>query len=401
MKIRTFALTLVCAVLGLPFDAQTFENDREFNPEIRGGNPRTGYSEDGAVKYQVSGVSAAAQQTDGKIIIAGAFTTVGGEPRMNIARLNEDGSLDRSFDGGLGPDGDVHVITFQGDGKILIGGDFQKVNGLVSPGVARLKKDGSVDTSFSPGRGAEFPYLVYGALNGKVVSSVLIQADGKLIVTGSFQKFDGKVRRGIVRLNPNGSIDSTFRAVVGGFYTFAGKIDGAVLLPDGRILIAGPFTTVNGYRRASIARLKPDGGVEPRATFRPPAGIEGGAVAVQADEKILTGGPSRPDTFGRSVDNLARLNPNGALEQNSDIVASALLFERVDTIMVRADGRIIVGGSLFSDPAKRTRKLANLNANGAAESKLRLDVEADRRIQTDPQLGAVAMQADGKILVGA
>src|SRR4051812_31209652 len=119
MKIRTFVLTLFCTVFGSAVNAQTFENDPEFNPEIRGGNLRAAYSDEGPVKYQVSGISAAAPEKDGKIIIAGAFTTVAAKAHMNIARLNEDGSLDPSFDGGLGPDAEVHTITFQSNGNIL------------------------------------------------------------------------------------------------------------------------------------------------------------------------------------------------------------------------------------------------------------------------------------------
>jgi len=162
MKIRAFVLTLVCAVVGPAVDAQTFEDDLDFNPEISGGNRRIAYTFDDhePVPYQMSGVSAAAQQADGKIIIAGVFTTVGGKARRNIARLNEDGSLDPSFDAGLGPDAtaylvtvtpEVHTITFQRDGKILIGGDFETVNGLPYRGIARLNENGGLDTSFNPG----------------------------------------------------------------------------------------------------------------------------------------------------------------------------------------------------------------------------------------------------------
>src|SRR5204863_2422032 len=74
----------------------------------------------------------------GRIYIGGSFTTVGNSNRVSVARLNFDGSLDSDFDPGIGPDGPVSALAVQSDGSLLIAGNFQNVNGLLTPGIARL-----------------------------------------------------------------------------------------------------------------------------------------------------------------------------------------------------------------------------------------------------------------------
>jgi hypothetical protein len=83
------------------------------------------------------------------------FTTVNGTNRNNIARLNANGSLDTSFNPGTGADGSVRAIALQSDGKVLIGGDFITVNGVVRPHIARLYGD-SVAPSLNIARSNAF-----------------------------------------------------------------------------------------------------------------------------------------------------------------------------------------------------------------------------------------------------
>ena len=101
-------------------------------------------------------------QPDGKILIAGDFTSYEGTSRNHIARLNADGSLDTSFDPGTGTNDDTehdepggYPIAVQADGKILIGGHFTNYNGTARNRIARLNADGSLDPSFDPGAGAK------------------------------------------------------------------------------------------------------------------------------------------------------------------------------------------------------------------------------------------------------
>src|SRR5262249_40113691 len=88
-----------------------------------------------------STVYALAVQPDGKLLLGGFFTQVNGTPRARIARLNADGSLDTSFDPGSGANNFVQALAVQPDGKVLLGGGFSQVNGTPRNTIARLNGD--------------------------------------------------------------------------------------------------------------------------------------------------------------------------------------------------------------------------------------------------------------------
>jgi uncharacterized delta-60 repeat protein len=143
-------------------------------------------------------VVAFAQQPDGKIVLAGYFT--GLQPRgaalsmvrNRVARINVDGSLDATFDLDFG--GRPLVEAVQRDGKILLAGSFSSVGGQTHRGMARLNADGTVDTAFTP----EF--------NGTVLAIAVQPADQKILVGGTFTTVGGETRNYLARLNPSGTI---------------------------------------------------------------------------------------------------------------------------------------------------------------------------------------------------
>jgi uncharacterized delta-60 repeat protein len=191
-------------------------------------------------------VRAIAVQPDGKILIGGDFSTYNADPESRLARLNSDGSLDTAFNpGGAGADGLVNDIALDSLGRILFCGAFRNVNGTPRTGIARLTASGSLDSSFDPGLG----------LND-FVSDLEIQADGKIVVVGGFTTADGLVNNRIIRLNPDGSRDTTIN-----FGTGANNFVAATLIQpwDSQILIGGAFTTVNGVDRQGVARINGDG----------------------------------------------------------------------------------------------------------------------------------------------
>ena len=149
-------------------------------------------------------VRAVAVQANGQIIIGGDFTTFNGFLVSRLARLNADGSLDTTFDTGLGADGAVNSISIQSDGRVLIGGDFMTINGVPRHGVARLFANGAVDTGFIIGAGADAG-----------VRAVAVELDGHILVAGAFSQFDGRTSPGVIRLNSDGSVDSGFLAGTG------------------------------------------------------------------------------------------------------------------------------------------------------------------------------------------
>jgi uncharacterized delta-60 repeat protein len=107
-----------------------------------------GYGPNGIIRKAVI-------QADDKILVVGDFTTISGVPRNGIARLNVDGSIDLTFNPDDGANGIVRSIDVLTDGRIIVGGDFTEFNhNSYNRVIARLNGDGSVDTSFNIGKGA-------------------------------------------------------------------------------------------------------------------------------------------------------------------------------------------------------------------------------------------------------
>jgi uncharacterized delta-60 repeat protein len=186
-----------------------------------------------------------ALQSDNRIIIGGFFTQYNGTPANHVARLNSDGSLDKSFEVGSGANNGVRAVTIQRDGKILIAGDFTKLNGAPLKGIARVNNDGTLDMGFDPGSGASY------GLGNPSVSSVVLQQDGKILIGGQFASVAGRVTRNLARLKNNGSFDDSFQIGSGP----NGEVRAIVVQTNGDILIGGAFTEVNGVSRKGITRL--------------------------------------------------------------------------------------------------------------------------------------------------
>lgn len=271
-----------------------------------------------------------ALQPDGKLLIGGFFTSVDGIPRSHIARLNSTGSLDTTFDPGIGTSNNVAPIAVQADGRIVIGGDFTNFSGVVSGGIARLNSDGSPDTSFHPGAGAD-----------SQVKALLLQPDGKILVGGAFGKFDGVSRVSIARLNDAGTLDRTFDPGTGALFW----VNTIALQPDAKILIGGPFTSYNGVARKGIARLLPNGSLD--NTFNPGTGANNrvNSIAVQTDGKIVMGGIFT-NYNGAVANRLTRLNADGNRDVSFNIGSG--LNETVQWAVVPLDGTVVAGGLFTS-----------------------------------------------------
>lgn len=138
-----------------------------------------------------------ALQSDSKLLIGGNLTSVNGTARVGIARLNADGTLDTTFNAALNSGAVVYSIAQQADGKILIGGLFTTVGGVGRVDLARVSLTGALDSSFT---------LVTNGL----VRSMVLQADGQIILGGDFATVGGQSRNRIARASANGTLDATF-----------------------------------------------------------------------------------------------------------------------------------------------------------------------------------------------
>ena len=335
-------------------------------------------------------ILAVALQPNGKIVIGGAFLVAGGTNRNQIARLNADGSLDTTFNPGSGADGIVYDVAVQADGKILLGGNFYTVNSTNNYGVARLNDDGSVDDSFVSPIPFPLPSPVPPFQTPGIVYSIAVQTDGKIVIGGfivSSYKGTAAVWTPIARLNPNGAFDLTFNRVSSNSNALKVAIQ-----PDGKIMMAGSFSTINGVTRNYITRFNPDGSLD--ASFDPGMGpnLPVYTIYIQPDGKILLGG-AFSTINGTSRGRLARLNADGTLD-NGFNTSNSFLPGTIQSVVTLPSGKVLVGGSFGNSVFFNNDSVKAFNADGSADAAFRFDTTALGSVR------AIAMQADGKILVG-
>jgi uncharacterized delta-60 repeat protein len=274
-------------------------------------------------------------QSDGRIVIGGFFTSVDGQPRGLVARLNHDGSLDTSFDPGTGargtlgvsitgnPDPFVFYTAVQSDGKILITGNFTNYNGTTIYGIARVNANGSLDTTFDVGSGLSS----WGR-------SIQVLASHKILVTGWFDNYHNSSHNRMALINPDGTPDSSFNPVVFGDKT---AVYGAQLLPSGKYIAVGHSLNELGLFQQEIVRLNADGSVD--SSFGAFANDKIQAVRLQSDGKlILVGEFSQMN--GQPIKRLARLNADGSLDADFNADIDNFLWSAA----IQSDGRILVSG---------------------------------------------------------
>lgn len=336
-------------------------------------------------------VRAIAVQPDGKILVVGNFNEINEQPHTGLVRLNVDGSIDTTFNVGTGSI-DCSSIALQPDGKILIGGRFFQFNGESYKGLVRLNVNGSIDTSFSIGTG-------FGDYNGGVtdmhIHTIALQPDGKILAGGEFYQFNGQPHKGLVRLNADGSLDTSFDIEI------EYLIRSFALQPDGKILVTYSYL-FNGQRHNNLVRLNTNGNLDTSfdiGTFtKPNENISSvSTMVLKPDGKILVGGDF-VQFNGQPRKGLVRLNADGSIDTsfNNFNTDSGRVF--IYTIALQSDGNIIVGGD-FATNNHRNRGLARLNADGS------LDAAFKGRFETygGEDVGVVvtiALQSDGKILAG-
>jgi uncharacterized delta-60 repeat protein/uncharacterized repeat protein (TIGR01451 family) len=347
-------------------------------------------------------VNSVAVQPDGSILTGGEFTDYAGHPFDYVSRLLASGAYDPGFLFNLtGPNGPVWQVLSQTpgggelDGDIMIVGDFNVVDGYNSPGVARLNLNGILDTGFNPGAGADgtvytiaqmqLPisasdtndavyYVIGGAFanyygtpasgvarvtpsgtfdlnfnlgvgatgSNTTVHALAITAANQILVGGDFTSFNNQTHHHLVQLNVDGTLDTNFAAFNGISSDIDGSVRAIVVQPDGRILIGGLFTTVNGSNFNYVARLNSDGTTD--TNFNVGVGCNNNVLALAMDSqlRILVGG-SFSQASGVTRNALTRLNPDGTVDPSINFGSGANGF--VDTIAIQTNDEIDIGGA--------------------------------------------------------
>jgi uncharacterized delta-60 repeat protein len=255
---------------------------------------------------------------DGKFLRHFSLPALSDQPTAALTRHFADGSLDPSFriEGKFDSVGAVAALP---DGRLIISATEREYH-YATERILRLNADGSVDSTFkSP---------VVNTFGQNTVQAVVVAPDGGILITGSFDQFDGVNVSDVVRLLPDGTRDTGFGPVFatnssGGFALGPGR---PAVQPDGKIIIVGSFRRVNGQNYPlGVARLNPNGSLD--AGFQPSGFTRIGTnrdPIVQPDGKIIIGGLfSVPANFaanptGATYSNLPliRLEPNGAVDQS-------------------------------------------------------------------------------------
>lgn len=333
--------------------------DSTFNPDL------TVYSQ----------VYSSVTQSDGKVLMSGVFSRMNGVTRRTIARVNSDGTLDATFNPGTGfANNPADALLVQSDGKILAIGQFSSYNGTTVPGLVRINSDGSIDNSFA--------VTVSPSPN-----AIALQADGKILIGGNFASVNGTTRTGLARLNPaDGSLDNTFNPVIG-----SPQIRAILVQSDGKIMIGGSFSGVNGFNRSNMSRLNgSDGSLD--QTFTATSVSNVATISQQPDGRyVITTGGSNPS-------NISRRNTDGSPDATftpPTFNASSELI--LGPVLIQPDGSIIIGGQ-FSNVSTNAgnlerRNLTRLAPNGTHDP-LFLPNGADNRVRT------ISRYSPSQVIVG-
>ena len=378
MIIRRFA-TLICLVLfALPVFSQKLLYDNSFTPTINGS------------------VNFVEVLSDGKILIAGAFTTVNSVTRNRIARLNANGTLDESFNANsaivVAENPTIYSMEILSDGKILLGGDL----GAEQPqgyrkGVLRLNADGTSDNTLT-----SIPRILGGTMYGYNIRVDKAEQlpNGKILICGLFRMANGNPRLQLARYNSDGSFDATFTTSIfdDSASTYCQDIEAQ---PDGKYFVSGIYSTVNGSSRIGLTRFNADDSID--TTFNPTP-VPGAAITNYNGIELLSDGKMIVSQLPRNgpsgnLNRGAKFNNDGSLINLYDADAestSVFMLNNVSDTAFQSDGKaFIVDGARDG--------LYRYNTDGTRDVSLNKVYAIGGSVTTG--LKAISVLSDGKVLV--
>lgn len=316
-------------------------------------------------------------QTDGKIIVCGRYTSYNNLTKNRIVRLNIDGSIDTSFNSGIGFNSNVNSVHIQSDNKIIIGGEFTSYSGISENRIIRLNNDGSKDTTFNIGNGANW-----------IVNSINQQSDGKIIIGGEFTLFNNIIKKEIIRINNDGSIDNTFNIGSG----FEGGIITLSIDSNDKIIVGGSFISFNGNPMNKIILLNSDGSKDSNFNLGNGLNWSVNKFAIQDDNKIIICGSF--NSYKRLfTPNILRLNVDGSVDQSFNTIGEGFN-SAVTTVKILPNGKVIIGGWFDTYNGIISKKIIRLNTDGSKDNSFNIGTGFNNTVED------VVIQDDGKIIVG-
>ena len=371
-------------------------------------------------------VNALAIQADGKIIVGWTFTTYAWVAQSRITRLSSTGARDATFVVGTGFDNTVSALAMQVDGKIVVGGAFTNYAGTPQNRMTRLSTTGARDTTFNIGTGfnntvsalvietwgnivaaGAFTNYAWTAINrivrvtttgardvsyvvgsafNNTVSTLALQTDGKIIAGGAFTNYSGTAQTRITRLSTTWARDTTLLSAWVGFNNTVASL---AIQSDGRVVAWGSFTTFNGFTENRFVRFYATGARDNELVV---FGFNNSVLSIwlQSDNKIVVWG-SFTNFSGTSQNSITRLTSTWVLDTTFNI--GSAFNNNVNAVAVQADGKIVVGGAFTSYSGTAQNRITRLTSTGARDTTFVIWAWCNNTVN------AVAIQADGKIVV--
>lgn len=340
----------------------------------------------------------AVSEYDSLLAIYDALTPQYDSLVSNLAEItalygSDAGSKDNSFAHGTRFNGTINSIAIQPDGKTFVGGEFTTYDGIPTSKLVRLNSDGTLDTSF---------YVQGTGFNGPVKSIAFtdpMMNNGSIVVVGDFTEYNGAVVNGIVKLFTNGKpedIGSRFADFVTGTgFDFRQQFGTVIVESDGKILIPGGFTSYNGTAVNGIVILHPDGSRD--TSFVTGSGFNGMVTSIKRlNTELLS-----DDRYlvvghftsynGTAVNRIVRLHLDGSID-TSFVTGSGFNYSTY-AIAIQPNGKILIGGDFWGYNGTSANKIIRLNSDGSVDTSFVID----RNIGG---VRSIAIQSDGKILVG-
>lgn len=339
---------------------------------------------------------------DDKILIAGNFNEVNGVAQQRLARLNSDGTLDTSFTIGTGFNDVVNDIVLQPDGKLLVVGDFTEFNATTQNQIIRLQTDGGVDATFDSGTGVGRFQTFNGYTAARNIEHVAIQSDGKILIGGDYNRYNGTVVSRYTRLNSDGTVDASFFNVddlgieIASVYT-------SLVLPSGDFIVGGNFEKHHSYKKSGIIKLTSSGQVDlsfnsghgPTQEYY---GTEIREITKASENKFYVSGVFREydDVFSR---NIARVNSDGSIDTSFSTGTNELINgfdDKVHDVIEQQSGKVIVVGAFETYNGNPAPGIARLNNDGSFDNSFQVGAG----VSSGNLINTVVELADGKFLIG-
>ncbi len=336
----------------------------------------------------------------------------------------QSGSLDATFDVGVGFDSTITTFALQPDGKIVVGGNFTSFNGISRNRIARLNSDGSLDMSFSVGSGITgYAQPLWIGITGTLpsiqqvvcVHSIVIQPSAKIVVAGNFYRYNGVYcGGGIVRLNSDGSIDTTFRQ--GDASVDTNTIVATTMNPLAGVWVGflAPFAVDTTTLNVGLQNLfqQSDGNIVANGLTAPGINTFYGNAPIamsifrcsgstgSIDASFSSGNfwvPLSQQTDGKIIvaggpQYINRMNTNGTLDGTFNLSTGSN--NEVSAAVIQPDGHIILGGAFTNYDGVSRNYITRINTDRS------LDMTFNVGTGFNLPVNSLAIQSDGKVIVG-